>query len=170
MSVSIPSGHRRYLRQKTDIPKDSILDADQKILIEKYGAWLYALMSHYIDAVTEEQAKFLLMCDGKRKPESSIEIAWYLFRIDDMYRHKSGLRETKIGTEYKETRKFYKRLAMMGHPKARAWLEKEGPWRDEPSAKQSNYAERSIFNQPYPLHNMKQVSGSFGAKTQKRID
>lgn len=118
-----PARHREFLATSFEpqVKIDAYPEEEQKLLL-KYGSWLKALMLEQVEPVTEPQKQFIEMCNGKRRPQTELELLWYKYQIDLMYLIAKQC-EYHIGNRfsYQEVEAMFKKLALQGHPEALRW-------------------------------------------------
>jgi uncharacterized protein YifE (UPF0438 family) len=70
--------HLKYRRMpfKFGIKGQSCLSLEQSNILYKYGSWMEALVTGSIKPRTKAQEDFIAAHRGRRKPETSYEIAW----------------------------------------------------------------------------------------------
>lgn len=116
-SMAIPDDHREYLSLKfvTDVDLSTYPLNDREFL-EKYGAWLKALMLRKVEPITDAQHAFVEFCYGKRRPETEAEHIWRRHQIDLMYIIASEC-EYHVGSRFtrREIAKLFQVLAAQGH-------------------------------------------------------
>lgn len=119
-NMAIPDDHREYLTLKfvTDVDL-SIYAPSDRAFLEKYGAWLKALMLRKIKPITDAQRAFIDFCYGKRRPETEAEHVWKRHQIDLMYLIAKEC-EYHIGSRFtaREIARLFQALAAQGHGQA----------------------------------------------------
>lgn len=90
-------------------------------------------MNKDIVPVTEGQARFVEMCEGKCHPETEFEHLWKKYQLDIMYDIAKAC-EYHIGIRfsYYEISAMFKKLASQGHQKALTW---SSSWKLSPDHK-----------------------------------
>lgn len=77
MQNSRPEDHKRYLNLEFVITCSLTDFSSSEIsVLKKYGSWLSALMQGKINANTEKQKHFLMVCERKEEPINEYEHAW----------------------------------------------------------------------------------------------
>lgn len=74
--------HMLLIKQEFKVPSElaNSLSKENLAAVEKYGTWMSALEKKEILPITDEQFRFLEVCEGFQVPENRIEIAWYNFK------------------------------------------------------------------------------------------
>ncbi len=86
--------HLKFLNQRyrlKDIANEgACFTPDELDLLHKYGTWLNALMIGKIKPTTDEQKRFVKVCQKKHKPVSKFEKVWLKYlRIRNKHHVKS---------------------------------------------------------------------------------
>lgn len=118
--MAVPEDHKRYLSLKfvTEVDLTPYPQADREFL-ERYGAWLNALMIRKIEPTTSAQHDFLEFCWGRRHPATDAEKLWKRHQLDLMFiiakecEYHAGSRFTLI-----EIERRFEKLAIQGHTEA----------------------------------------------------
>lgn len=73
--------HKQYRASEIVIRADvaELLTKDELNLIKRYGAWMLALSSGDIQALTPSQERFVEVAQGKRDPVTNYELAWRMY-------------------------------------------------------------------------------------------
>ncbi len=74
----ILAAHKRYRAIKMSIPTvlSEFLNADEIVILTKYGSWLQALVKRAIPPTTIAQVQLLKVADGHATPKTPHELAW----------------------------------------------------------------------------------------------
>lgn len=119
--------HKRLLKQSFSplLRPDGFTEADWAYL-QKYGAWLHALMYGDIEPITKEQIHFIQVCNDMTPPISEPERIWKSYRNEvRSFKIIQRLGEKKIA--YKEAHLELTKLAMppFSSSEATKWIDKE---------------------------------------------
>ena len=74
--------HKQLIRKGFEVSfhVENLMAEDQLAVLKKYGSWLQALEKREISPLTEEQERFISVCDGSEPPHNVIEVAWYNYK------------------------------------------------------------------------------------------
>jgi len=74
--------HLPYLKIKSPNKLKCEDDTLREIIID-YGHWMHALHSQKILPITKAQARFVDVCNKKKKPKSLFEQSWYYYMLEN---------------------------------------------------------------------------------------
>jgi uncharacterized protein YifE (UPF0438 family) len=119
--------HKSLLKQSFSplLRPDGFTEADWAFL-QKYGAWLHALMHGDIEPITKEQVHFIQVCNEMAPPISEPERIWKNYQNEvKSFKIIQRLVEKKIS--YKEAHLELTRFAMppFSSSEARKWIDEE---------------------------------------------
>lgn len=79
---SVIAMHKKFraIRMTLQDPVKEHLSPETIAILEKYGAWMQALIKRSIPPTTLDQVQFIKVADGKCAPESNHERAWLAFQ------------------------------------------------------------------------------------------
>ena len=84
--------HKEYSSKRDFAVRESIdsLSQDEEDLVHRYGHWMNALASGELDPITEDQKRFVSVCQGNEEPITKFEIAWmkYLRQKEEKRKHR----------------------------------------------------------------------------------
>jgi uncharacterized protein YifE (UPF0438 family) len=84
MAHAKSEAHKAKLREPfTPACNTQVFSEAELELLERYGAWLGALMRGEIEPESERQRRFLLVCNGEIPPSGEVQKVWckYLYRM-----------------------------------------------------------------------------------------
>lgn len=164
--IAIPEEHRPYLFADflCEVPIDDYPPSELHLLCG-YGTLMSNLMSGCVEAVSNDEKRFVEMCDGKRNPISQAEFAWKRYRLDVMYKATQEMETSACirGTyDFEQYRERFLLMATHGHLEARVWVKDNGGRPEGFSITKSPFNLRDVYPPKVKSTYMKRMNGSFG--------
>lgn len=164
--ISIPEEHRSYLFGDflCEVPIDGYTVSEQHLL-NCYGALMSDLMWGGVEAVSNDENRFIEVCEGKRPPVSQAEFAWKRYRLDVMYQ---ATIEMEIGAcnrgmyDFEQYRERFLLLATHGHLGARVWVKENGGRPEGFSITKSTFSLCDVYPPHVKNTYMRRMNGNFG--------
>ena len=164
--IAIPEEHRSYLFADflCEVPIDDYSVSEQHQL-SCYGALMWYLMWEDLDAVSNDEKRFIEVFKGERAPVSQAEFAWRRYRLDVMYQATKEMEISACnrGTyDFEQYRERFLLLATHGHERARVWVKENGGRPVGVSMVKRHFNLRDVYP-PYVKNTyVRRMSGSFG--------